>query len=91
MLQKQVSIDESQNRQLHSIQQEISVLVKHKDAGNAATRGLSLAGCRYDGHEFPKGAEVDFSPNRIQVCTDAITGRPTYGLAWHLLPLAKTK
>jgi hypothetical protein len=52
--------------------------------------GLSLAGCSYDKRMYPKGTTITPAPGMAQTCTDAIRGKPTYGLAWHMVNAAST-
>ncbi|MDD2859486.1 MAG: hypothetical protein PHT60_15015 [Acidiphilium sp.] len=94
ILSDQLTIDNTETAQLESIQRALHALVKleiHHGVTAASAPPLSLAGCSFGGNEFPKGAEVDFTPNQSEICTDAIAGKPTYGLAWHLLKTSQTK
>lgn len=93
LLHQQITIDHKELISLGAIQSATAVLVKRENSGVPAPRAaaLNLAGCRYGKSMFPKGAEVEFAPTRTEICTDAIAGKPTYGLAWHLMPAPQAK
>lgn len=91
---QQLALNRREIAELGTIRHELTDLVKierDRVAPGATAAPLSLAGCRDGKSMFPKGAEVNFSPDRMEVCTDAVAGKPTYGLAWHLMPASQPK
>lgn len=88
LLRQQLAIQQQTLTALQVLQGQVASLINIENSQRASTATpprLSLAGCSANGHIFPKGATQYLSSRHKEICADAIAGKPTYGLAWHLV------